>query len=386
MGPVQPFEAAANRALAGYLRDLRKRRWPEVQVTQKQLAEALGGSKALSLSVISSYENATAPIPEHRLAGYARFFASRRSIRSDPARLLEDDELTDEEREAERQTADEIRRLRRTEVPEASEPTEVNPLKVLGAGGEIELGPGDFIGGGTWYFGPEAKRVVIVCARLPERLRAGMPYAHKSDPDYVRAYTYTDVDSLIELFGHIRAVNPLADVRIRTSDKLTADDYQSHLVLLGGIDFNPVTRDLVKRLRLRVRQQPRVTDEDTGWFEIGGRRYEPVVEVDEETGERTLVEDVAYFFRGPSPMNQKRTVTLCNGMFGRGTYGAVRALTDRGFRNRNEEYVEKRFGAEAETFSVLFRVTVFAGETLTPDWTVARNRYHEWPVAGEGGD
>ncbi|WP_432832095.1 hypothetical protein [Dactylosporangium sp. CA-092794] len=339
------------------------------------------------MSVISSWENVNTPTvpPEHRLAGYARFFASRRSVGSDPARLLEDDELTDEERDTEHAINVELSRLRNPEhraaAPEAmGQPP--SPLRVLSSGGEIELGPGDSIGGGTWYFGPDAKRIVIVCARLPEELRDNMPYAHKSNPDYVRAYTYADVDSLIELFGHVRAVNPLADVRIRSYDRLNADDYHSHLVLLGGVDFNPVTRDLVKQLNLRVRQKARVGPGEIGGFEADGLEYEPAVEKDPESGQQTLHEDVAYFFRGPSPMNIKRTVTLCNGMFSRGTYGAVRALTDRNFRNRNEEYIAKRFGT-AESFSVLFRVTVFAGETLTPDWTVARNRLHEWSSAGE---
>ncbi|MER7280259.1 XRE family transcriptional regulator [Dactylosporangium sp. NPDC000244] len=381
---MQPSETPPNRALARYLRDLRKRHWPQLQVTQRQIAEALGGAKPLSLSVISSWEHERTPVtpPEGRLAGYARFFATRRSIDSDPARLLDEDELTDEERSNEDAIHAALARLRTPEPSDTGAPAAANPQAVLRDGGEIPLGPGDTIGGGTWYFGPDAKRIVIVCARLPEDLRERMPYAHKSDPDYVRAYTYADADSVIELFGHIRAVNPTADVRIRTHDRLLADDYHSHLVLLGGIDFNPVTRELVQAFAdLPVRQHARSAEEDNGYFEVGGRRYAPVVEVDEETGARTLLEDVAYFFRGPSPMNVKRTVTLCNGMFGRGTYGAVRALTDRSFRNRNEDYLTKRFG-EAVSYSLLFRVTVFAGETLTPDWTVARNRFHEWPDAG----
>jgi hypothetical protein len=387
---VQPTEAAPNRALAQYLRNLRRTHWqPKVLVTQKQLGEALGGDRGpLSGSVISSWESHTNPVvpPEHRLAGYARFFASPRSVDSDPARLLDDDELTDEELEAERHIAARIRQLCNPDQIEgpvgAQSPADA--VRVLSTGGRIQLGPGDFLGAGTWYFGPEAKRIVIVCARLPEDLRMKMPYARKSDPDYVRAYTYADVDSLIELFAHIRTVNPLADVRIRTDDRLNADDYHSHLVLLGGIDFNPVTRELVGRLNLPVRQSGRSTEEDNGYFEVDGRRYEPVVEVERHgdgTTQRTLLEDVAYFFRGISPMNEKRTITLCNGMFGRGTYGAVRALTDRGFRDRNEHFVAERFGEKAETFSLLFRVTVMAGETLTPDWTVARNRFHEWPDA-----
>jgi hypothetical protein len=85
-----------------------------------------------------------------------------------------------------------------------------------------------------------------------------------------------------------------------------------------------------------------------------------------------------------SPFNRKRTVTICNGMYGRGTLGAVRALTDTGFRDRNQGYVDRRF-AGAESFSVISRITVvlMGGQALTPDWTMAENRLHEWPESTE---
>src|SRR2546421_4664027 len=86
---------------------------------------------------------------------------------------------------------------------------------------------------GIWYF-PDQRPVTIVCARLPKRLRDQMPYADPRDPDYVRSYTYADLDSLIELYGHVRAVNPDSQVGIRTADALESDDHTSHLVLLGG--------------------------------------------------------------------------------------------------------------------------------------------------------
>ena len=116
------------------------------------------------------------------------------------------------------------------------------------------------------------------------------------------------------------------------------------------------------------------TDEPSG-FEVtdhGTRRYSPVVQ------DGVLVEDVAHFYRGANPFNAARTVTICNGMYGRGTYGAVRALTDAKFRERNDDYVRAQLDLHA-AFSLLMRVQVVAGEVLTPDWTVAETRLHEWP-------
>jgi hypothetical protein len=70
-------------------------------------------------------------------------------------------------------------------------------------------------------------------------------------------------------------------------------------------------------------------------------------------------------------------------MYGRGTYGAVRALTDARFRDRNEDYVRQRFG-HADAFSILMRVRINPnGAVVTPDWTQGDVRLHEWPADGE---
>jgi hypothetical protein len=90
-----------------------------------------------------------------------------------------------------------------------------------------------------------------------------------------------------------------------------------------------------------------------------------------------LLEDVALFARAVSPFNRKRTVTICSGMYGRGTYGAVRALTDARFRDRNAEYLDSRF-AGSEAFCILTRVRVVNGATLTPDWTTGDYTLFEW--------
>jgi hypothetical protein len=75
---------------------------------------------------------------------------------------------------------------------------------------------------------------------------------------------------------------------------------------------------------------------------------------------------------------------VLNGMFSRGTFGAVRALIDPRFRDRNEEYVQERFTG-SDTFSVLTRVDVVRGRVLTPDWTNPVTRLHEWPGTDTGG-
>ncbi|GAA1691413.1 helix-turn-helix domain-containing protein [Fodinicola feengrottensis] len=316
----------------------------EFGITQKQLAGAMG----ISAPLISSWEKVGDPVlpPADRLESYAEIFASRRSADDRRWRPLRRADLTAEEETRRQELAQELLTLAAGTMP-------------------------DF-----WQF-PTDQVITIVCARLPENLRERMPYVDESDPDYVRLYNYADLDSLIELFGHIRATNPANEVQFKLAHELVVNDYTSHLVLLGGVDWNVVTREMLARLRLPV-QQLSYDAPGGAAFEVPDRNGTRRISAMLDAEGKTLLEDVALFVRGESPLNRKRTVTICNGMYGHGTYGAVRALTDPRFRNRNGEYVAARF-AKHDTYSLLFRVGIFDSTAVTPDWTAEGTVLHEWP-------
>ena len=236
--------------------------------------------------------------------------------------------------------------------------------------------PGSLIAD-LWRFG-NGEPFTIICAQLPAEMRAIIPYADPTSPDYIALYTYADLDTLFEIHGHVRFVNPASQVDLRAAGQLMPDDYTTHLVSLGGVDWNLATRSVLDHLRLPVEQVARDTTEGS-YFEVDGGdgkvRHAPRLENSAER--QVLREDVALFARATNPYNRERTVTICNGMYGSGTLGAVRALTDVRFRVRNAEYVETRF-AHSDSFCILTRVTVENGVPLTPDWTIAKNRLFEW--------
>jgi transcriptional regulator with XRE-family HTH domain len=359
--PQDPRQALARR-----LRALREQHWHGAGITQHQLAEALGGHRALSVSLISSWENPvkSAVPPATRLEAYATFFASRRSIEQQPYRLIPQSQLSDVERTAREQLLRELTELRLAAIPEQG----------------ARAMPAENSSGGLWQF-PDLHTITIVCAQLPEDLRAGLSYSDPDSPDYVALYTYADLDALIELYGHLRAVNPASQVNFKTALELAPDDYTSHLVLLGGVDWNVVTLDLLERAELPVRQVTRHVESELGGFEVEQdgetRFFAPQLD---ENGQ--LIEDIAHFYRGPNPFNAKRTVTVCNGMYGRGTLGVVRALTDVRFRDRNDAYVRQR-SAGARAYSIISRVSVVMGRALTPDWTQPDIRLHEYSEDAE---
>ena len=363
--------------LARRLRALRVFHWPGRKVKQSELAEALSGDgrRPASVPLISSWESPNNPKvpPAYRVEDIATFFASPRSLDGRVSRLLSIDEMTTPERVARERLLDELTCLRR----EALDALRVSllPSGTPGAVQEIDQS----LSVVPYRFQP-GQRITIVCTQLPQDTLPRMPYVDPMDPDFVELHRYSDPDSLLELFGHLRAANPVNRVEFRAADQLSRDDYTGHLVLLGGVDWNDATSSVLERLQLPVRQIGNWRQPEGAYFEVPDAAGCPVIHrpwLGEVDGRKILREDVALFARAVSPFNRKRLVTICNGMYGRGTYGAVRALTDECFRDRNAEYLREAFG-DSDAFCILSRVTVENGMPLTPDWTRPETRLFEW--------
>lgn len=336
------------------LRQLRMARWPDIRLTQPQLGAALG----VVASSVSSWEStnlAKIPPPE-RLSDYAIFFATRRSVQSDPPRLLKVDELTQDERVERDRLAAELLRLR-AKVAEEADDEPARPR-------------------GLWHF-PDGGPIRLICGK---RVRAErLPHASAEDHNYMQLAAYADLDALVELFGHVRAQNPDSDVRFELGQRLESDDLQAHLVVLGGTAMNRATGLLASRINLPDRQveDPDISDGEA--FEVFGdspKRFGPRFFGDDPS--KPLREDVGLFVRAPNPQNSSRTLTICSGVFTRGVYGAVRCFTDAALRDRNEAYVTRRFG-EAVEFGLLMRVPVLGHATGTPDLRNPDVRLFEWP-------
>jgi hypothetical protein len=362
--------------LARRLRALREERWPETKVRQAQLAAALSGAgKSVSVPLVSSWESQTNPKvpPASRIQDIARFFASPRSFDGKAGRLLSVDDLTVEEQAASEELLQELTRLRDQAL---NAPDVVGDLTAVS---DLRPGSAQSFSGGLYRFRP-GDRTTIVCGQLPEKMLKQMHYTDPYDPDFIMSYQYSDLDALIELFGHLRAANPTSRVEFKAADQLSADDYTGHLVSLGGVDWNVATSAVLARLQLPVLQVNDWDKEGGAYFEVteeDGRKVAHHARLDESAGKKILQEDVALFARAVNPFNQKRFVTICTGMYGRGTYGAARALTDERFRDRNMEYIRARFEG-SEAFCILTRVTVENNVTLTPDWTLPEMRLFEW--------
>ncbi|WP_231954756.1 XRE family transcriptional regulator [Actinoplanes derwentensis] len=339
------------------LRELRKSWWPDVSVTQAELAEALSGRKRASVQLISSWESSTspAPPPEDRLNAILTFFSSRRSIESRPYRLVAEQELTGEESATRALLRDELFALRAAAVADAATGYPANPMSIVGRG--------------PWHYkeGP----ILIVCSEPENEAWPSIP-----DPDVAKLSRLADLDSLFELHGHLRAVNPDLDVGYVSAREMTETDWTAHLVLLGGVDWNKATSNALRLTPVPVTQLSADDDPSRGCFQVvtetESLSFSPEFDIREDT--HVLIQDVGHFFRAPNPLNRERTITVCNGMFGSGVYGAVRTLTHDIFREKNADFLAQTFTGDA--FSLLFRVQVLNGIAVTPDWTAPGTVLH----------
>jgi transcriptional regulator with XRE-family HTH domain len=360
--------------LARRLRALREER----RITQHQLAQALVRGRTLSVPLISSWESKVAPgiPPVPRLEAYAALFGVARSFAGPAPRLLGPDELTAQERQSVAELTQELLRFRslaqgRNPIPgpeQLSAPREMTRLDLLAE--SLTTGP--------WRFRP-GETITLVVAPLPDDMLAKMPYTDINDPDYIELLAFSDLDSLLSLVGHLRAANPVSEVNVRLANRLQEDDYATHIVSIGGVDWNLATTSLLQELELPVRQVADWDSPDGQFFEVAYgdevARHRPVLDI--VGSKKILRQDVALFARAVNPFNKEATVTIVNAMYGRGNLGAVRALTDPRFRGRNAEYLAAAF-PDSRSYCILSRVSIINGRTMTPDWTNPHTRLFEW--------
>jgi hypothetical protein len=342
--------------LARKLRGLRESH--ESGLTQQALARALSDDVRVAVPTISSWESLSNPKlpPAERLRSYALFFSTDRAIDGTP-HLIRERELTAAEKERFEALHEELIGLR-------------DAARNVGSATSSS-------GGGSYTWDFDTGNVTIICPEAPEEGRSVL--ADELQPNYTRMYRYADLDALIELWGHVRASNPELKVVHRLPSEVTADHLSSHMVLLGGVAWNQVTKRLLKLLSDLPVSQVEVSDLDTGEIfrasTSGGQEFRPLWEPTEDGG-RELLEDVALLARLRNPFNHNRTITICNGIHSRGVLGSVRTLTDDAVRDRNEAFLSQRFpGGE---FALLLRVQVVNGEAVSPDLEIADNRLYEW--------
>ena len=342
--------------LAQRLRQLRQQRWPDARLTQEALAKAFSVEGNVAAATVSSWESLSVPKlpPRHRLLAYARFFATRRSVASTP-KLFPFRDLTEDEKAAYRELEVELLSLRNAAGGESPEEKEFSR---------------------SWHFSDEGP-ATFVCAQLPDDQTG--PLGDPENPNYTELQTYADLDALMELHGHIRAENPSMDVFFKAAPGVQPDDLTGHVILVGGIAWNPITKRLSAMVKLPVRQvaDPELQSGEIFVADVDGKEHKFWPKwTGADNG--SLAEDVGLLARVPNPLNSSRTLTICNGVHSRGVYGAVRSLSDKRVRESNERYISDNFG-NSGSFVILMSVQVIEKKAMTPDFNSPGVVLYQWP-------
>jgi transcriptional regulator with XRE-family HTH domain len=337
--------------LARRLRELREREF--TRLTQSELGQALGDPGApVSPAAISMWENAASGRipPPARLEAYARLFCTPRSFEGG-VRVLGAGELTVQERDRLGELQRELLGLRDSAVSRTEEPSLSEAQSM-------------------WHF-PDGSRITLVCYGLPPELRP--PQADPGDLNYVRFAGLADLDTVVDIYGAIRAYNPTSQVVIMAAQDLTQRDVATHLVLIGGLTWKTVTPWFSRIFPIPIDADDPA---DRGSIIVrshdsGEREFNYTLSGDE------LVEDVGFFARGENPSAPRRTLTICGGITTRGVRGAARCFIDWEMRERNERYLMPRF-PEGSTYCIVMRVPVVNKDPMTPDLSKQENRLFEW--------
>jgi hypothetical protein len=357
--------STASTSLARRLCDLRQSRFPGTKLTLSDLAQALSEDEQVAVATLSAWENVRAPVlpPRERLAAIARFFATDRSLEGGRAHLVPLAQLSDAEHEVRKELERELLRLRDNDASEVTR------------------------SGQFWCFEDRAP-ITVICSELSgsDEVKLG-PFSDADNPNYTRLYSFADLDALIELYGHLNSSNPDALINFLMASQVTSKDLIGHIVLLGGIAWNDVTRRLNTSAELPVRQvrNAGIHSGEVFELEIGpdrGQQFLPRWRDDNPgtpDNPGIILEDVGMLARLPNPFNVLRTLTYCNGIHSRGVLGAVRCLTDPAVRNDNEIYLEETFLA-VDRFVILMRVPVLGSQTISPSLKNPGAVLFHWPA------
>jgi hypothetical protein len=343
--------------LARRLRELRER--GTVRLTQTELGRALadetGPLSAASISMWEKPDSGRLP-PRARLEAYARLFCTPRSFEGEP-RMLADGELTAEEQDRFQELLQELVTLREQAGPHPAEDAPGQPLSM-------------------WHF-PDGSRITLVCSRLPDERRPVS--AEPGNLQYVRSSGLADLDTLIDIYGAIRAFNPTSRIVFTAAQELTKRDVTNHMVVIGSQAWEIVSRWFSRIFPIPI--DPADPDE-RGVIVVrppGGEKREfPYTVIDGQ-----LVEDVGFFARGANPSAPLRTLTVCGGITTRGVHGAALCFIDWEMRDRNHDYLIPRF-PDRSTYCIVMKVPVINGDPIAPDLSKEENILFEWSSAETG--
>lgn len=226
-----------------------------------------------------------------------------------------------------------------------------------------------------WNF-RDNSRITLACGQMPWGLRP--PQSDPGHMDYASAFGLADLDSLMDIYGEVRARNPMSRVAITTAEDLTQHDTANHLILIGGLAWNAVQQWLSQIFHTPIMGSDPGERGAVTVSAPDGSLYEFKCAYFRGRGGFALTEDVGFFVRGKNPSAPQRTLTVCGGITTRGVRGVAQCFIDPEKREINEAHLKQRFPVDS-TYCIVMRVPIMGNaDPLTPNLSNPESSLFEW--------
>jgi hypothetical protein len=171
--------------------------------------------------------------------------------------------------------------------------------------------------------------VTVVCSELPnaEERQFVKDVEDEGDREFIYNLKYGDVDAYFEVIVTLLRLFPKIKLRVQSSGEVEVarTDFARHLILIGGPDYNSITRKYLRKKITQIDYRSPETEE------CSSKYPEEIVIYERSTGieycEFTNEKDYGYFERVKNPDDPKRSIILLGGCHTIGVTGAVRAFS-----------------------------------------------------------
>lgn len=186
----------------------------------------------------------------------------------------------------------------------------------------------------VWAGNNRIRNVTVVCPELPRNYRPR--YAHPDSPEYVNLARFGDADALVELLAVLPKLFPDSEVKHITAGEMQRHDLSGNLIVIGGPDFNPITRKLFADQDIPFTY---CSSESAVYFKdsTDGAKYELVA-----NKQGRVHKDYGFFARFPNPLNTGNFIIMIGGLQTYGVLGAVRLFGMNAAGRRNAKTVLSR--------------------------------------------
>ncbi len=220
-------------------------------------------------------------------------------------------------------------------------------------------GAGDSASPRFWGFG-DGESVYLVCPEIPVTER--IPYADARQRDYLRLAKFADIDSLYHLKDFLARQFARVSFQECTSEEVPNQALEASLIVIGGVAWNRLNRELTARLGLPWVQTDGGPGNDDPYVDtLTGKRLLPVL-----AGDQSLQQDVSLFVRVPNPANRAKRLFVVSGIRTYGVLGAAKCFAADGAGEANCDHAFARFGFNPQ-FAVLFRTAVINNFVPVPN-------------------